>query len=181
MMVIVTGGSGSGKSSYAEKRITNLFGKHVRHTIYYLATMKVYGEEGQRKVERHRKMRAGKGFVTIEQTTDIHRSLEKIKAESGETGILLECMSNLVANEMFADGKISKEAEVVEKIYSDIVNLKKEVKHLVIVTNNVFEDGICYEKETMAYISALGEINRKLAIMAEEVWEIVAGIPVLIQ
>lgn len=182
MVILVIGGSGSGKSSYAEKRIMDLYGRDdVEHPVYYLATMKVYGEEGQKKVERHRKMRAGKGFITIEQTTDIHKSLEKINPEIREAGILLECMSNLVANEMFKDTTMREEAEVVEKVQREIDCLKAGVKHLVIVTNNVFEEGVCYDKDTMAYIRTLGKINQKLAVMAEEVWEVVAGIPVLIQ
>ena len=63
MMVLVTGASGSGKSEYAEGVAVKLAGKG---NLYYLATMRVYGEEGARRVERHRKLRAGKGFQTVE-------------------------------------------------------------------------------------------------------------------
>ena len=63
MMVVVTGASGSGKSEYAEGVAVKLAGKG---DLYYLATMRVYGEEGVRRVERHRKLRAGKGFQTAE-------------------------------------------------------------------------------------------------------------------
>ena len=52
MMVVVTGASGSGKSEYAEGVAVKLAGKG---DLYYLATMRVYGEEGVRRVERHRK------------------------------------------------------------------------------------------------------------------------------
>lgn len=33
--------------------------------------MEVYGEESRQKVERHRRMRAGKGFATIERPKDL--------------------------------------------------------------------------------------------------------------
>lgn len=45
MMVVVTGASGSGKSEYAEGVAVKLAGKG---DLYYLATMRVYGEEGVR-------------------------------------------------------------------------------------------------------------------------------------
>ena len=47
MLVLITGGSGSGKSAYAEDYITKL-SKDCRK--YYIATMQVYDEEGQKKV-----------------------------------------------------------------------------------------------------------------------------------
>ena len=56
---------------------------------FYVATMEVYGEEGRRKVERHRKMRAGKGFVTIERS----RELGGLRIpEHGKNAVLLECV-----------------------------------------------------------------------------------------
>ena len=67
-MILVTGGSGCGKSSYAENRIQEL-ARAQDGTIYYLATMQVYGEEGRRKVQRHIELRRGKGMITVEQTT----------------------------------------------------------------------------------------------------------------
>ena len=92
-MILVIGGSGSGKSAYAEK-VALECQKEKRH--FYLATMHVFGEEGQKKVERHKRMRAGKGFVTIEQPTDIMQCLPALR-EAGGGVVLLECMSNLAA------------------------------------------------------------------------------------
>ena len=40
-------------------------------TRYYIATMEVFGEEGRKKVERHKKLRQGKGFITIESPKDV--------------------------------------------------------------------------------------------------------------
>ena len=55
MMVVVTGGSGSGKSAYAESLFQEFSGEKI-----YIATMQVYDEEGKAKVARHRKLREGK-------------------------------------------------------------------------------------------------------------------------
>ena len=100
MMTLVIGGSGSGKSAYAEKISVELGGQSNK---YYLATMKVYDKEIQQKVERHRRMRSKKGFLTIEQPIRIQKALEKM--EAGSRIALLECISNLTANEMFAEGE----------------------------------------------------------------------------
>ena len=56
--------------------------------------------------------------------------------------------------------------------------MKEQVKHLVVVTNEIFSDGESYSKETRAYQENLGKINQAMADMADEVVEVVAGIPV---
>ena len=176
MMILIIGGSGSGKSAYAEDYITS-FSKEKKK--YYIATMQVYDAEGEQKIERHRLLRSGKGFSTIEQPVDIKKALEKM--ESGEKTALLECMSNLTANEMF-NGEIPREEEiVVEKIIQEIVDLNKELNALVVVSNNIFEEGKEYDTTTRAYIRALGRINEKLAALAEVVIEVVVGIPVVMK
>ena len=65
MVTLVIGGSGSGKSAYAEDLL-----QAVMDEKYYLATMQVYDVEMQKKVDIHRRNRAGKGFQTIEKPVD---------------------------------------------------------------------------------------------------------------
>ena len=138
-------------------------------------------EEGRKKAHRHQAMRRGKGFVTIEQPVDICRALEKVKTGTVQPVILVECISNLTANEMFlGEGRQRTAEETGEKIVRDIGMLKKAA-HLVVITNNVFEDGIVYEEPVMEYIRAMGRINGALAGMADKVVEVVAGIPVMIK
>lgn len=172
MVYLVTGGSGSGKSAYAESLLS---GFEQIDNRYYIATMQVYGDEGKKRVERHRKMRAGKGFVTVEQTVQIGEALEPFEASAA----LVECVSNLTANEMFDETGQRSEQEVVNRVVSGLKQLSKSVKELVIVTNNVFDDGISYDESTMSYIRALARINIELAKWADEVTEVTAGIPVI--
>lgn len=111
MMVLIIGGSGSGKSAYAEEYIGRLSGKSNK---YYLATMQVFDEEGKKKVSRHQRLRKNKGFLTIEQPIDIEKTLPKIKAGSS---VLLECISNLTANDEFFGVKILRnKQEVIRKL-----------------------------------------------------------------
>ena len=176
MMTLIIGGSGSGKSAYAEDYMVSISEDRKK---YYIATMQIYDEEGKRKVERHRMLRGGKGFSTIEQPIDIGKAAEKM--EDGERTALLECISNLTANEMFLEEVPGTEEVITEKIVGEIAVLNRELTHLVIVSNNVFEDGNVYDKTTMAYIRAMGRINQKLAEMADEVVEVVVGIPIVIK
>ena len=57
MVILVIGGSGSGKSERAESLVLELGEKRI-----YLATMIASGEEGKQRVDRHKKLREGKGL-----------------------------------------------------------------------------------------------------------------------
>ncbi len=94
---------------------------------------------------------------------------------------MLECISNLTANEMFSEKKAMTEIQVTENVIRDIKMLKEQTNHLVVVSNNVFEDGITYDETTTKYIQAMGKINQKLAALADRVVEVVAGIPVTLK
>ena len=182
MMVLVVGGSGSGKSSYAEATAVSLAQESVGEITmkkYYLATMQVFDKEGQSKVDRHRNLRKGKGFLTIEQPTGISCALEKM--ETGDRTVLLECISNLTANEMFSGEKIKTKMQVMEDVIYGIKQLKEQTTHFVVVSNNVFEDGITYDETTTEYIHAMGMINNKIAVLADRVVEVAAGIPIIIK
>ncbi len=172
MFIVVTGGSGSGKSAYAEKRIAQ-FGELDR---YYIATMENRDKESEKRIKRHRQMRSDKNFITIESP----KNLDKITL-STKGVILLECMSNLVANELFSAEGMADPLEVEEKIISGVEKLLPQTLHAVIVTNEVFSDGLDYDPWTQAYISCLGRINQRIAEKADEVVEVVYSIPLMIK
>ena len=169
--VVVIGGSGSGKSAYAEQCILD-FGGTRR---VYIATMQPFGAEGQARIARHRKMRAAKQFSTIECYTN----LKEVELEPG-SDVLLECMSNLTANEIFDPSGAGK-ARAEEEILAGVSRLAHQARNLVLVTNEIFSDGYRYEEETMEYQRILGNINVRLAEMADCVTEVVYGIPVRIK
>lgn len=119
MLHMVYGGSASGKSSYAESFALSLQGDG---RLLYIATMYPYkwntteiDPETMQRIERHRAMRADKGFDTVE----CYRHVEHIMAKRQDV-LLLECMSNLLANEMYLepdadDGGRPKTMSEVEK------------------------------------------------------------------
>ena len=167
MFHVVTGGSGSGKSSFAEDCIV-AFGNARR---IYIATMYPFDEESRKRVKRHQAMRQGKGFDTLECYTGLARAA----IPEGST-VLLECMSNLVANEMFQENGAHE--NTVKAVVDGVEFLQKQTENLVIVTNEIFSEAAEYQGDTKLYQKYLGMINQKLSDMADEVVEVVYGIPV---
>ncbi len=176
MIILVTGASASGKSEYAERRIMELNDlSGSDEPAIYIATMQPYGDEGKARVLKHRKQRQNRRFDTAEIYSDLEKAII-----AKNRNILLECMSNLVANEMFSEGA-PKSTEIIEdKIIAGIKRLALLSENLVIVTNEVFSDTLDYDLETVKYIRLLASVNRKLAFFADEVVEVVYGIPLRI-
>ena len=164
MLILVTGGSASGKSAYAE----SLCLSHSPRV--YLACMQPFGEEGRKRIERHRAMRRDKGFLTVERYTDLALlTLPPCKC------VLLEDLGNLAANEMFA---AEPPRDPFDAVIRGIDMLLSQCERLVIVTDEIGSDGIDYDPATTAYIAALGALNRALSARADAVIEVVAGIPI---
>lgn len=168
MTVLVTGGAASGKSALAEK----LAAAANQGTLGYFATMQVGDEESAVRAAKHRQMRSGKGFETVECPFGIpdDRMLGRFDM------VLLECMSNLAANVMFGLNK--SPGETVSFILKDIDRLCRTVRQVVVVTNEVFSDGGDYDAFTRGYLSALGTVNQEIAKTADAVIESVCGIPI---
>lgn len=168
MLILVTGGSGSGKSEFAENLILQL---HAGPYLY-IATMYPFDEECRKRIERHRRMRKDKHFDTLECYT----RLQNAEVEGYET-VLLECMSNLTANEMYQEEGAGEQC--VEAVLEGVRRVYHQCRHMVIVSNEIFSDGIEYDEETVRYQRYLGSINRKLAELADLVVEVVYSIPVV--
>ena len=166
MLILVSGGSASGKSKYAE----DLAARTPPGERIYVATMRVWDEESRRRVERHRAMRAGKGFRTEERP--VH--LDHMPVPAG-AAVLLEDLSNLTANEWFGpEGPEGAEARVL----SGVRRLKEAAACTVVVTNELFSDVVAYDKETADDLAALARLNAAVAAEADRVYEVVCGIPV---
>lgn len=211
MIELVIGGSGSGKSAFAENEACKLSENEKR---FYIATMQVFDNEGEKKIQKHRKMREDKKFTTIEVPMDIDngfniikKSCEFIKDKSVKKKFgffhkkkkkdveeerlkctsLIECVSNLLANEMFdpEHGWIDVEFDennienLANKIFEEIKYIGDKINNCVIVTNNIFLEGDIYDAMTENYINVLACVNSKLANYADKVVEVYLGIPIV--
>lgn len=166
MFITVTGGSGSGKSAFAEEQIL----KFPPGNRIYIATMMCFDEESRKRVARHRQMRKDRQFQTLECYTD----LEHADIPAGST-VLLECMSNLTANEIFSPDGAKDQA--YEAVCRGLLHLKEQAGHVCVVTNEIFSDGISYDMETQNYQRVLGKLNAFLAEISDACYEVVYGIP----
>ena len=167
MLIVVSGGSASGKSAFAEGLIT---AENPAMSRIYLATMKIWDKESERRVARHRAMRADKGFETVECPTH----LEKVQVPPG-SAVLLEDLSNLTANEWFG----AEQNDATERILAGVTRLANRSALTVIVTNELFSDGAVYDKETADYLACLAGLNCSIAARADRVYEVVCGLPIL--
>jgi adenosylcobinamide kinase/adenosylcobinamide-phosphate guanylyltransferase len=163
MIALITGGSGCGKSTWAEKLVHSLGGEK-----FYVATMRIVDEECDQRVRRHRAQRVGLGFTTLECQTDIGRA----PVAPGCTA-LLECLPTLMANEMFGGDWT--------RVLAGIERLIDTCAHLVVVTNDVFSDGLAYDPETRRYMRALADVNQTVASRADLVTEVVYSIPAAVK
>lgn len=179
MITLIFGEASSGKSRYAESRLSESNGSPK----IYMAVSEVYDEEMRERVKIHQAMRAGKGFMTIEQPRDLGAA--KIPAGSS---VMIESLTAWTANEMFtaegvkdlsASGSASRVGHVVKKILADLSVIAGEVYNLFIVVDNIFCDGEEYDPLTEDYVKTLADLVRKIAAAADEVIEIVSGLPVI--
>lgn len=170
MFTLISGGSGSGKSELAESIIT----EESRGQRIYIATMQPFGLEAKERINKHRKMRQKKGFLTLEHP--LHLQTIRIPEQSQ---VLLECLSNLCANEIF-DPQGAKD-QAAPQIIEGIEKLVRKAKNLVVVTNEVFQDGLLYDDLTRDYIKTLGYLNQQLAQRADRVIECIYGLPIIVK
>lgn len=171
MIILITGGSGSGKSEFAE----NLAVKLKTGGLLYIATMKPLDLESRERIAKHQEQRKDKGFKTLECYTD----LKDIRINENPV-VLLECMSNLLANEMYGEEGVLKTKGkdlIGDEILSGIFKLENMCECLIIVSNEVFSDNGSRYEETNYYIELLGYLNCRIAQAASHVYEVVYGIP----
>lgn len=166
MLILVSGGASSGKSAFAEELIV----RSGRKERLYLATMQVWDKESERRVARHRAMRADKGFETVERPLD----LAGLSLPPG-SAVLLEDLTNLTANEYF--GPQGPEG-ALERLTAGLRQTVQTAALVVAVTGELFSDGVAYDPETARYLACLARLNRAAAAQAEQVYEVVCGIPI---
>ena len=167
MLILVTGGAASGKSEFAESLIL----RSKARPLVYLATMEIWDAEDRKRVARHRLLRKDKGFETVEASRHLDRVLLP-----GNSAVLLECMSNICVNECFGPDGFDG---AYQRIFRGLTHLQAQCRDLVIVSNELFSDGRTYTPESEAYKQILARLNRDVAAMADQVWEVCCGIPIL--
>ena len=165
MLYLIFGGAACGKSALAETVALSLPGPK-----YYLATMDPEEPGAGARIARHRALRRGKGFATIEQPRD-PGALEP----DPEGVLLLECLTTLTANECFGPRGFDN-AE--HRIFDSLMALRDKCRHLVIVAGDLGRDGECWDGLTGDYLAVLTALERRLAAASDVCAEVCCGIPI---
>ena len=128
----------------------------------------------RKRVRNHQAMRADKGFLTIERTRD----LGGIEIPPGAS-VMIESLTAWTANVMFADCGVNSGGHVVSAVLDDLSGLAARVRDVVIVADDIFSDGGGYDALTEEYVRTLAELVVRIAAVADEVTEVVAGMSVI--
>lgn len=178
-LILILGGARAGKSTFAEKLAQQHGGR-----VVYLATARVTDEEMRQRVEAHRRARPA-AWRTVEAPETAPAALRM--AASQADVILLDCLTNLVANRMitwaqehYEDPPLAelqaKEAEVAAAVEELLAAYREGTASLIVVSNEVGLGVVPPYALGRAFRDALGRANAAVAAAADEVYWLVAGI-----
>jgi adenosylcobinamide kinase / adenosylcobinamide-phosphate guanylyltransferase len=166
-LVLVLGGSRSGKSRYAEKLIAS-----AGLPALYIATAEARDAEMQARIEVHR-VRRGAAWTTIEEPRELVNAL--LGAAERAQPILVECLTLWLANLMGAGRDIGFE---IERLLAALPRLRAPV---VMVTNEVGL-GIVPENDlARRFRDQAGLLNQRVAATADRVVFMAAGLPLALK
>lgn len=171
MIVFITGGVRSGKSSLAEKLAMQLACEESR--LVYAACGQRTDSEMKERIRHHQDRRAnsGAGWTTVEQSVDLGR------IETAPSDILLvDCITTLLAGEFFREDKPASEAD--ERIVSDLLLLAGRTHAVVLVSNELSFEPMPGEL-TAQYAKKLGMVHQRLVQECEIAILVEHGIPIV--
>jgi adenosylcobinamide kinase/adenosylcobinamide-phosphate guanylyltransferase len=164
-MVLVTGGSRSGKSRFAEG-IARSYGA----PLLYLATGSAGDEEMRERIAQHRSRR-GEEWRTVEEPLF---PASVMGGEGAEQAVLLDCVTLWVANLLHELGDPAAVLAEVERFIRTISSLERP---LVLVTNEVGMGIVPDNPLARAFRDLAGRVNELLADAADEVYVVFSGLP----
>lgn len=175
-LVFITGGARSGKSSFAERLAETL-----DKSMIYLATAEALDDEMKQRVINHRKRRGNK-WVTVEEPIDVERVIEEYD-NSGYV-ILLDCLTLWITNLVLKGGNPCSpeemhESDAVLNRVKALAEITRDSRADVIVVSNEVGMGIVPGNAvSRIYRDVQGRSNQVFARKADEVYFMVAGLPV---
>ncbi len=164
MIILVGGGSRSGKSRYALELATQ---RGVRPA--FLATAQAFDDEMTERIRKHRDERGG-AFTTWEEPFEI---AERLRARHECDVIVVDCLTLWVSNLMLADREIPG---------AELIAAARAVSATVIFVSNEVGCGIVPENALARRFRDLaGALNQQVAAAADEVYWMAFGIPLKVK
>lgn len=171
-IILVTGGSRSGKSAYAQRLAESLPGPRT-----YIATAPVLDEEMGERVKKHRQAREASQWRTIEETVDLPGALE---AAGESKAVLVDCLTLWVNNLLFEAGKRKEdltEEAVAEKCRGVLDACAGLAGTVIFVTNEVGMGIVPDNPLSRRFRDLAGRCNQIMADRADAVAFLVSGQP----
>jgi len=173
-LLFVTGGTRSGKSTFAE-RLALASGADV----IYLATMEPGDEELRDRVRRHQSRRPA-AWATVEEPLTLPDALAEAPPEAC---VLIDCISLWVTNRLM---QLDSEDPSLEVVATLEAALDAEVDALlataeartgitIAVTNEVGAGLVPPYPLGRVYRDVLGRVNQRVSAVADRAWLLVSG------
>jgi adenosylcobinamide kinase/adenosylcobinamide-phosphate guanylyltransferase len=167
MMVFISGGVRSGKSKVAEKYAAKL--AVPESSFHYIATANADDDEMKQRIAHHQKRREKQ---PIQWTTWEHPvCLDELAGSFAKADVvLLDCLTNWLANELFRDGSWKEETLCFRKaarMWETLERLAEACKALIIVSNELFCGGVPDDIGTYHYMKMLGWLHQQIVEEAE--------------
>jgi adenosylcobinamide kinase/adenosylcobinamide-phosphate guanylyltransferase len=175
--ILIIGGARSGKSRFAQELARKLGGQ-----VLFVATAEAGDEEMSQRIEEHRQKRPS-NWRTLEASSHLGR---RIKQEIGKAQVVIvDCVALLVSNIFSQHGdqdleRVEKsvlEKQVTAEISELVEYMKKIDASFVMVSNEVGLGLVPTSRVGRLYRDLLGKANQTLAQCADEVYLMVAGLP----
>lgn len=183
-MLLITGGSKSGKSRFAEAAAQRLAHKDALPLVY-LATMDPGGDlENLARIKRHQDDRRQKGFLDLEAYQALSERMDAIPKHAV---LLLECLGTTLANRLFDrqtgvphEALLHDPQRTAALFLAELKALAEPLAQLLIVSNELYHNPVTPGPESKAYVEILGRLVQLLhAQEGCRCVEVAAGIPVL--
>lgn len=176
-LVLVTGGSRSGKSDYAQTLAEAGAG-----ALYYLATCpSPQGEdlEMSARVLAHQRNRQGRAWQTREEPLELARLVRAIPAEAT---VLIDCLTLWISNLLYADVAGTLDESLISRLAQELISVSRaRVGQVIIVTSEVGCGLVPEHALARRYRDLVGRCNQVMAAGAERVVLVACGIPVIIK